>query len=235
MLLDGSMRRTPHKNKFKFEDSTIIRIARGFTASETKIFLGLRLFDVPDDIQDYIVVDVTNVINKDRKVRVRFDSETVRVFVSVKRKTEEQLFNEYARLKLLEEERRQSEGTHEVQEDNRCSCFHKNCACCEPVKIRKLHLDDSICVNITYISEDIGMKFSMSVNDHVYYSKEISIRNPPPICYDVPHLRQYASLCIQFYNMELKNKHLDGCIRLEANLYHVKVARKQLACFKIPV
>jgi len=236
MLLDGSMKRHSSENKFKFEDSTVIRIARGFTASDTNIFLGIRLFDVPDDIQDYIVVDVTNVINKNTKARVKFESETVRVSVSVKKKTEDQLFSEYTRrLKTLEDERRKFDEMKEMLEENKCSCSHKNCACCEHMKIRKLHLDDSVCINITYISEDIGMRFSMSVDNHVYYSKEVSIRNPPPICYDVPHLREYASICIEFYNMELKNKHLDGCIRLEANLYHVKIARKQLACFKIPV
>ena len=125
--------------------------------------------------------------------------------------------SEYTRrLKLLEGERQRFEDIRELLEDNKCSCTHRNCACCEHMKIRKLHLDDNVCINITYISEDIGIRFSMSVDNHVYYSKEVSsklftldivenvcfsVRNPPPICYDVPHLREYASICIEFYNV----------------------------------
>jgi hypothetical protein len=232
MLQDGSMQR--NEKDLGFEENTIIRVEKHLPHEDSKIFLGLRLFDVPDDIQDYLVIDVTNVIAKGRRARVRFQTDTAQIVIIVKQKTEEELFNEYAhRLLMLKQNR--PDIFNKVATQNGCSCTHRNCACCEHMKVRKLHLDDTVCVNLTYISEDIGLKFSLSVDNHIYYSKEVSIRNPPPICYEVPHLRDYASLCVLLQNVELVDKHLDGCVEIEANLYHVKVAKRKIGCFKIPI
>lgn len=231
MLQDGVMERS--SNDVDFEENTIIRVAKNLP-EESKVFLGLRLFDVPDDIQDYIVVDVTHVISKGRKARVRFQTDTAQIVIIVKQKTEEQLFSEYAH-RLLKLRKSKPEIFNQVATENGCSCVERNCACCEHMTIRKLHLDDTVCVNLTYISEDIGMKFSLSVDSHIWYSKEISIRNPPPICYDVPHLREYASLCVLIQDVKMEDKHLDGCVEIEAHLYHVIVAKRKIGCFHIPV
>jgi len=89
-------------------------------------------------------------------------------------------------------------------------------------------------VNISYIAADIGLKLSLSVNDHIYYSEEFSVRNPPPVCFDVPHLREYASLCVRLFNITVSTKIVSGCIEVEAELVHVRVAHKTIGCFKIP-
>lgn len=42
-------------------------------------------------IADYLVIDVTNVIAKGRKARVRFQTDTAQIVIIVKQKTEEEL------------------------------------------------------------------------------------------------------------------------------------------------
>ena len=61
-----------------------------------------------------------------------------------------------------------------------------------------------VCVNISYISEDIGLKLSLSFDNYSFISEEISVRNPPPVCFDIPHLREYASLCMRLYQVFFK-------------------------------
>uniref|UniRef100_A0A7E4VCC8 DUF4773 domain-containing protein n=1 Tax=Panagrellus redivivus TaxID=6233 RepID=A0A7E4VCC8_PANRE len=222
MLVDGGIM-TRDEDDNIFQDSTVIRVPRA-TGTNNKTYLGIKFYDLPDDIQDYIVVDVTDVVQKHRRTRAKFATDTGRMAIAVKPKTEKQLLGEYAE-KLFRKENREA-----------CECTHRNCACCEHIKINKLRLDDVVCVNLTYIAEDIGLKFSMTVDNHVYYSKEISIRNPPPVCYDVPHLREYASLCVELYDVHFKDpKHLEGCIGIDAHLYHVKFARKRIGCFDLPI
>lgn len=49
MLQDGYMQR--NDENLNFEENTIIRADKVLPYEEAKIFLGLRLFDVPNDIQ----------------------------------------------------------------------------------------------------------------------------------------------------------------------------------------
>lgn len=55
------------------------------------------------------------------------------------------------------------------------------------------------------------------------------------MCFAVPHLKEYASMCLKFHDMSLSDKHVSGCVKLEAELYHMRVAEHELGCFHIPV
>jgi hypothetical protein len=61
------------------------------------------------------------------------------------------------------------------------------------------------------------------------------VRNPPPVCFEVPHLREYASLCMRLYDVNVTEKAISGCTEIEAKLYHIRVARKKIGCFRIPI
>ncbi|KAI6182078.1 hypothetical protein M3Y97_00341500 [Aphelenchoides bicaudatus] len=75
--------------RYTFEDNTVMRLNKGMFHTLDKIYLGLSLFDVPEDMQDYIVVDVTNVVNnKGKRARVEFITETMRVKIHVYRRNE---------------------------------------------------------------------------------------------------------------------------------------------------
>ncbi|KAK6105363.1 hypothetical protein QQG55_19955 [Brugia pahangi] len=116
-----------------------------------------------------------------------------------------------------------------------CQCIPKNCACCMTLNVAKIGLGDFACVNITYISEDIGVRLSFSINGYIYISREISLRNPPPYCLSLPFLKEYASICLRLRNLKLRKRNLDGCLELDAELYHVHVATLHLGCFTIPI
>ena len=65
------------------------------------------------------------------------------------------------------------------------------------------------------------------------YGFYYSARNPPPICVDVPHLEKYASICIDFYNLDISKKKFSGCVALEARLYHILKEKVELGCFHV--
>ncbi len=62
-----------------------------------------------------------------------------------------------------------------------------------------------------------------------------SARNPPPLCFSLPHAGHYASACVRFYNLTLERQQFTGCVMFEAHLYHIKVAKIKLGCFRIPL
>ena len=62
----------------------------------------------------------------------------------------------------------------------------------------------------------------------------VSVRNPPPICYAVPKV-SLANLCVQFYQLDVKDKLLSGCVRVVAEVAHTEIYRQTIGCFRFPV
>ncbi|KAK2155122.1 hypothetical protein LSH36_248g02013 [Paralvinella palmiformis] len=60
-------------------------------------------------------------------------------------------------------------------------------------------------------------------------------RNPPSICFDIPNLKEIASACVEFYDLDISSSNFHGCIRVELELIHVKLVHEDLGCFNIPV
>uniref|UniRef100_A0A914D3X8 DUF4773 domain-containing protein n=1 Tax=Acrobeloides nanus TaxID=290746 RepID=A0A914D3X8_9BILA len=156
MLQEG---RVARNDRLFFEENTIVRLNKNLENATQKVYIGIRLFDVPDDMQNYFIVEVTDTIQKKRRTKVEFSSDTIRVLINIHKKKESTLISEAWKFLELEEN----------AEPNSCSCVTRNCGCCEHMVVKKIHLDDNVCVNISYISEDIGMKVSLSVNNRVYY------------------------------------------------------------------
>lgn len=57
-----------------------------------------------------------------------------------------------------------------------------------------------------------------------------SVRNPPPICFGVPYLSKYASICLDFYNITWK-EHIGGCVKLAVKLFHIIKKSFKMGCF----
>uniref|UniRef100_A0A183BHX5 DUF4773 domain-containing protein n=1 Tax=Globodera pallida TaxID=36090 RepID=A0A183BHX5_GLOPA len=290
MLQDGHMPRRSNGNDGQsagvfFEDNTVVRLSDELRSKREKIYLGLMFFDLPDDIQDYLVVEVTNVIRKGRRVKTEFSTDTVRIGVQVYRRNEAAVdhsaaINEHQQRHIAvagEEQQQQpssaqlsptalssnssstgmnnDRNTQQQQQliekmhsrppaadgmtaaGNPCTTRSdaKSCECCKHVTARKIHLDDEVCVNVTYIPTKIGVRVAVLVDGHVYYSKDLALLNPESACFEVPELRDYASICIQLYNLELKDNELTGCTKMEAILLHLRVAQYKIGCFKIPI
>ncbi|KAG1669713.1 hypothetical protein GQR58_017242 [Nymphon striatum] len=56
--------------------------------------------------------------------------------------------------------------------------------------------------------------------------------NPPPYCVGIPYVKQYAEICVRFYDLSLHH-HVHGCIKLEARLSHIIIKDYNLGCFTI--
>ena len=57
-------------------------------------------------------------------------------------------------------------------------------------------------------------------------------KNPPPICFGVPYLKEALSLCLKFHDLDVKDNSLSGCVDLIAELGDVKLVKVKLGCFK---
>ncbi|XP_002732721.1 uncharacterized protein LOC100368219 [Saccoglossus kowalevskii] len=119
-------------------------------------------------------------------------------------------------------------------ESTGCDCNSTSCGCCADLIVEKIELNTSVCMNISYLPEEIGFSFIISLGGDVVYNETISVKNPPPICFGVPYMKQYFSLCLEFYNMDYSTTSLSGCAKIEAMLYAAVVESVDLGCFKIP-
>ncbi|RCN30569.1 hypothetical protein ANCCAN_23658 [Ancylostoma caninum] len=117
---------------------------------------------------------------------------------------------------------------------NSCSCVKGNCACCASIKIPDFHHD--FCVNATYNRKTIGLDLSIGIDGH-YYTQEISVRNPPPICLSVPYVHDIAGICVAFKDLDIskEKRTLSGCIELEVEVIHMRVVHLRLGCFVMPI
>ncbi|KAL5005638.1 hypothetical protein ScPMuIL_016796 [Solemya velum] len=114
-----------------------------------------------------------------------------------------------------------------------CACSGVSCGCCAHLKIPKIKFGKNCCANVTFLPKSIGFKLTFSIDNKVIYSKEISAKNPPPLCVKIPKMKM-ASICIVFYNLAIHGKGVNGCMRLEAKLGKSTVKKLDLGCFKIP-
>ena len=55
-----------------------------------------------------------------------------------------------------------------------CKCENYVCYCCANVEIPKLHLNNTACVNLTYISEDVGLSLTFDLDGRVLYNNTVS-------------------------------------------------------------
>ena len=67
-----------------------------------------------------------------------------------------------------------------------CTCSGQTCTCCADIHEESFHLNDTLCVDVGYLKEDYGLKFELTWDGRVIISEEISGRNPPPICAEIP-------------------------------------------------
>lgn len=216
MLADGHIRQTERKRSLR-EDTVISIPTRLHTSFRSgNLYVGIKIYGLPSASQDYFIMDAGKAISHSnhRKVKMAIESNGV-------------LFRAILRT-----------GTsvvNSVLATNGCSCRTMTCGCCEHLNIPKIGLDDTGCANITYLPKPVyGLSFTFSINGLVLYNNTVSARNPPPICFDVPHLKEYASICLKFHDLHLGQGKFEGCIKLEAELYHLRVAEHEMGCFAIP-
>lgn len=115
----------------------------------------------------------------------------------------------------------------------RCKCWGLKCSCCQHVRISKIGLSKDCCLSISYLKQSIGLLLTFKIGSRTLFSKEISVRNPEPICVGVPFLTRGASICIQLDRLRIDSRSVGGCSRLLVRLFFVTVAKIPLGCFDI--
>lgn len=117
--------------------------------------------------------------------------------------------------------------------DTGCNCYKYTCGCCAHMEVAKIHLNDTGCVNFTYLPKDYGISFVFTIDNLTIYNETISAREPPPLCFGAPVIEQFADLCVHFYDLNATWHMLHGCVKVEARLHHVVLTSYKLGCFTI--
>jgi len=129
----------------------------------------------------------------------------------------------------------EKEVANELQnlQDTGCDCKGWQCGCCAHIEIDRIALNSSVCVNLTYLPNDYGMSFTVTIGNRTLFNETISARSPPPLCAGVPYLKEFGEICIRFYNLNATLHSLSGCVDLEAQVSHVVVGEYDIGCFNI--
>ncbi|KAJ4436527.1 hypothetical protein ANN_16558 [Periplaneta americana] len=89
------------------------------------------------------------------------------------------------------------------------------------------------CMNISYLVHDYGISLTVTVNGYAIFNETVSARNPPPICLGVPYVKEYADLCIRLYDIDATSTHLHACVKAEARMKMIVIAKYEFGCFNI--
>ncbi|XP_021917219.1 uncharacterized protein LOC110828644 isoform X2 [Zootermopsis nevadensis] len=114
-----------------------------------------------------------------------------------------------------------------------CRCTNFNCGCCAHLEESEIHLNSTICANVSYLSHDYGISITVTVNDYTIFNETVSARNPPPVCIGVPYVKEYADACVRLYDIDATTTHLHACVRVEARMKKILIAKYELGCFNI--
>ncbi|KAF4529309.1 hypothetical protein B566_EDAN011403 [Ephemera danica] len=116
---------------------------------------------------------------------------------------------------------------------NGCECADYTCGCCAHVDEHRIHVNTTVCTNITYLNEDYGISFTVTWNGIAIYNETISARNPPPYCVGAPYVMDLADVCLRLHDVDATRHRLHACVELEARLHHVRISKYELGCFTI--
>lgn len=114
-----------------------------------------------------------------------------------------------------------------------CECIQYNCGCCQHLEEPTVHLNSTLCANMSYLSEDIGISLTVTVNGYAIFNETVSVRNPPPVCLGVPYVKEYADACFRLYDIDATRSHLHACAQVEVRMKHILIAKYDLGCFDI--
>jgi hypothetical protein len=110
-----------------------------------------------------------------------------------------------------------------------CECDNITCSCCAHIEIDRLNLNDTVCLNFTYLSNDLGIEFEFSVNNVVYLNQTISVTNPPLACFGY---KETGSLCFKFYELNIHNRSISGCLDIVAKVADIEIVTVKVGCFR---
>ncbi|XP_031567236.1 uncharacterized protein LOC116302155 [Actinia tenebrosa] len=85
---------------------------------------------------------------------------------------------------------------------------------CTKIKIKKLHVDDEVCVKIAFFASKIGIEISITWDGKTIFKTEVSVQNPPPICFKIPLVKEFKA-CLKLTDVSFKPHHHGACLSIE--------------------
>eukprot|EP00003_Mantamonas_plastica_P027659 TRINITY_DN600_c0_g1_i5.p1 TRINITY_DN600_c0_g1~~TRINITY_DN600_c0_g1_i5.p1 ORF type:complete len:193 (+),score=53.48 TRINITY_DN600_c0_g1_i5:357-935(+) len=116
--------------------------------------------------------------------------------------------------------------------DKYCNCSGYQCECCAHVSIHKLHINDEVCANLTYITSPPGFDVVVSIGHKVVLNKTVSLQDPD-VCFDIPVPVLDAKACLDFTNISLTKTNVSACIAIDFSVLHKDLGTVSLGCFGI--
>lgn len=112
-----------------------------------------------------------------------------------------------------------------------CSCSGLQCSCCQRVNIPAIKFNENCCATVRYLKKDFGIAVTVTVGSRATFRKEISARDPPPLCFPVPYTGKRIQACADFYDMVLSRTYLRGCLNLLVKVPLFDDPSFHLGCF----
>ncbi|XP_023706531.1 uncharacterized protein LOC111863934 [Cryptotermes secundus] len=114
-----------------------------------------------------------------------------------------------------------------------CKCSSYTCGCCAHLEERDIHLNSTICANVSYLVHDYGISITVTLNNHTLFNQTMSARNPPPLCIGLPYVKEFTKACVRIYDINVTTTFLHACIRVEAWMEVILIAKYEFGCFNI--
>ncbi|GBN19407.1 hypothetical protein AVEN_193884-1 [Araneus ventricosus] len=116
---------------------------------------------------------------------------------------------------------------------NQCLCVKSECGCCVYLDVPEIRLNSSGCIEVAYLSEDIGLAISFTFDDRTLLNTSVSVKNPPPLCIMIPFLKDYGHICLEFYNVDFSSSHYAACVKIDVAIWPFCALPFELGCFHI--
>ncbi|XP_075259436.1 uncharacterized protein LOC142351197 [Convolutriloba macropyga] len=116
-----------------------------------------------------------------------------------------------------------------------CTCSGDICKCCVDIKQEKLGLNDTLCVDVEYLKNDLGIKMAMTWGGRDIISEEVSARNPPPICaaIPIPKLEKVLRACVRLHNISISSTLFETCMSVKLEVAMVTVLNAEIGCLSL--
>lgn len=118
---------------------------------------------------------------------------------------------------------------HLVTLNGGCSCVGASCECC--VTLPLIH--KKVCAVLKYMRKDTEIEFAITIDGRTAITKTISVKDPVPLCVDIPILKSLANLCVELYNVKIENG-FSACVRGVVKIAFFEMVKIKFGCLTIP-
>ena len=77
-------------------------------------------------------------------------------------------------------------------------------------QVKKIKVNTKACVDASYLPKEYGIELSFSLGNKVIIHTKVSAKNPPPLCFGIPDFHKDASICLDFYDMNIGKSSFTG-------------------------